>query len=304
MRSACFIALSCLVACSPHASSPPPAGPPPEDGGTPVDGAIGDDGGTPPDAPSSNELPLEGSPLGDDGDAGTDTFRSNTPNASVSDVSADKSTGLTLISSNLAQDYDQMRQRYYRLWLGEVVNRGDKTWCDVHAEVRLVDSNGAVRLNGDSEAHAAPFARPGIAASVLCIAPRARGVLYLDPGFAYELIELLSITKVEIHFGGSAYADAVPHPDTPTLVSAKLIRKNGGWTTTGDVLESHGPIHGVFLDLFVMGPGGYITGSIGNGHPSTLGTGTTWPYETEPLPTPFHEYRAAFSFTSGALDGG
>lgn len=194
--------------------------------------------------------------------------------------------GLKLLNSNLEQ---WVGNTTLAEWFGEVRNDGTTIACSVRAEVAFLDvSDTAVWGTGRrAQLYSTPYVFPEQPNVVEhCLAPGETGVLLIEDQ-RNEPVLLDAITHAVATLYSVSNADAVPHPDAPTLTNVVLMADgNGYWHASGD-LTALVNIRVPDLRIFLRNsPTSFYDGQreIHSSNGVSVAAGETWHFETSARP--------------------
>jgi hypothetical protein len=261
--------------------------------GSPDDDAYVESGGSAGSGGSSEIAGAGGSPdQNDAGQGGPDSsdgaapmeaggkpngVRSNTPDATFTQLVTGDVPDLFLLSSNLHQK--PSGSQYFLEWYGEVANFGTKPACHVQLDLSFKSSDGTPLIPlrttfADAEAYQSILIVP-------CIPPGKTGGMYTN-NFEPALVPLTSIAKVDASLRGNVYPDAVPSPLAPQIASANIIDYYGdgtSWSVAG-TMKSTGDIYNILTSVYPINLDGLVVDQLSAVHLDALPQGMSWDFKT------------------------
>ena len=186
---------------------------------------------------------------------------------------------LELVSSNLTVD----SVTNYVEWFAEVRNNGPKPACFVQVAVDFTTTAGVPIESLNSYAAGDPYEIGSPDSVSTCIGHGASGVVWANdiPNTAPTLADI-NVAKVKLTQSDLG-ATAVPHPSTPTLITAAITQHSqlgpGYWSLTGKS-SAVATVYNVKADVYLESAAGLIVKNPAAFHLDTLTIGTEWDFET------------------------
>lgn len=217
---------------------------------------------------------------------------SNTPNATIDPVQSDG--GIRILSSNLRQH--PSAGIYFQEWFAEVENVGTDTYCFINVAVTMTDANAVEQGSFYAYADTPPYDDvEGADLSTSCLAPGDRGAMYSN-AFVEVPAAIDDIVAITLEWDdGVLTPAAVPHPATPTLVSANVFES---WIE-GELRADAGPIYNIVVHFFVRDESGLIVDRVDANHLDPLFDGGSWDFETSAAEGSIDSYLYFVQFIPG-----
>jgi hypothetical protein len=206
--------------------------------------------------------------------------------------------GLEIVSSNLVQE-NLGAGSVYQNWYAELRNTGTKTICYPEVTLELKDAGGRVLVEMYSFADTAPY-KASSTVSTSCLAPGATAVVW-DIQNPPSEAALGQIRSASYTIEGLEIATARPHPLAPTMTGTVYERNPGYWAVEGTVRGGTGAIRNIGVDVYPVGPEGWVLDDLGDTNLGSIPAGGSWSYDTTAYRgARFSSYHQFVSFIEGA----
>jgi len=203
--------------------------------------------------------------------------------------------GLTIVSSNFTQE--NLGGSIYQHWYAEIRNGGSATICYAKATVDLQGAGGETLATMSMYADTLPY-DTGSTVSATCVGPGATAALY-DIEIPGAEAPIAQISRASWIIEGLESPTAQLHPLTPTISGAVYEWNPGYWAVQGTVIATGG-IRNIGLDVYPIGPSGWIVDHLSDTNLGSLSTGASWSYQTTTYRGErFSDYHQYVSFIEG-----
>lgn len=214
------------------------------------------------------------------------------------EVKAGSTAGLEIVSSNFVQE--NLGGSVYQNWYAEVRNNGTRTLCFPEVTIQFQDASGSTLAEMYTFADTAPY-KTSSTLSTSCLAPGATGAFWdiqNPPGEA----AIGQIRRASYTIGTLEIASAVPHSLAPTITGTVFERLTGYWAVQGTVRgASGGAIRNIGMDVYPVGPEGWIVDNLIDTNLGSIPSGGSWAYETTSYQgSRFTRYHQYVSFIEGS----